>query len=351
MPLISCHALAKFDCFCLRVCVLLLCVCISISNPQDENNQIQSRKYSKVKGRTCSANVQLIRSLSPPRKKPLILKGNDFNYNSNGNNNDSSVSSPTTMEVKAGGAQVFSVVLMGKLKVETAVCPQQDGKSQTGPILKHTDAASRVNLTSSDPSSGGLTVGRSDAQVKRETEEPVCDGPALTAVPHDPSASFTGSTSRMDTTVTAATAVVGLGVGSSQTGLTGHQSITVSPIMCLQADDEQEGGELVTSEAPRETEAEGSPDKDEVEMEGEGEGEHTYLCEHSYSRQDLDHEQLWSRIAALHAKITELDQREGETLAKIQVAEAQLTQLRKENIVCEEKQKALEEYFTSVFLQ
>lgn len=262
------------------------------------------------------------------------------------------------MEVKAPSGQVFSVVLMGQLKVETTVCPLEEGRSQTGPHPKHTDGASPVHVPSSDPSSEGLTVGRSDAQVKKETEDPICAGPAGAALLHDPPASFTDCTSGTDTTTTAAaTVVVGFGPGSLQTRLTGNQSIAITPIMCLQAGAEQEGGGLVASESPRQTEAEGSPDKDEVEAElegegeGEGEGEHAYLCEHSYSRQDLDQEQLWSRIAALHAKITELDQREGETLAKIQAAEAELTQLRKQNIVCEEKQKALEEYFTSVFLQ
>lgn len=281
--------------------------------------------------------------MSPPRKKPLILKDNDFNNNNSiGNNNDdSSLTSQTTVEVKAGDGQVFSVVFRGQLKVETTVCPQEEVKSQIGPHLKQTDVPSQVCVTSSEPSSGGLTVDCSDAPVKSEAQEPVC------AFPHDPSATATS----------AAAVVLELGEDSSQTGHAGHNSIAITPIVCLQVGDEQERGE------PRETEAEGSLDKDEVETEvevegegegdgeGEGEGEHAYLCEHSYSRQDLDHEQLWSRIAALHAKITELDQREEETLAKIQAAEGELTQLRKQNIVCEEKQKALEEYFTSVFLQ
>ncbi|XP_048864613.1 THAP domain-containing protein 5-like isoform X1 [Brienomyrus brachyistius] len=78
--------------------------------------------------------------------------------------------------------------------------------------------------------------------------------------------------------------------------------------------------------------------------------EYNLLDEHSYSRQDTDKEQLWNKIAGLHVKIMELEKREEETVVKMNTLENLIAHLRKESIVCEEKQKALEDYFTSVFL-
>ncbi|KAL4640704.1 THAP domain-containing protein 5 [Arapaima gigas] len=74
------------------------------------------------------------------------------------------------------------------------------------------------------------------------------------------------------------------------------------------------------------------------------------LEEHSYSRQDMDKNQLWNKIASLHMKILELEKREEGTMAQINSLENTIAQLRKENIVCEEKQRALEGYFTAVIL-
>uniref|UniRef100_A0A8C9WTB9 THAP domain-containing protein 5 n=1 Tax=Scleropages formosus TaxID=113540 RepID=A0A8C9WTB9_SCLFO len=78
--------------------------------------------------------------------------------------------------------------------------------------------------------------------------------------------------------------------------------------------------------------------------------ERSLLEEHSYSRQDMDKNQLWNKIASLHMKIMELEKREEGTIAKINSLENTIVHLRKENIVSEEKQKALEGYFTTVFL-
>ncbi|KAG5845123.1 hypothetical protein ANANG_G00135510 [Anguilla anguilla] len=79
-------------------------------------------------------------------------------------------------------------------------------------------------------------------------------------------------------------------------------------------------------------------------------GEHGLLYEHSYSRQNTDKDQLWSKIAGLHLKITELEKREEDTVAKIASLEAVIAHLKRENVVCAEKQKELEDYFTTVFL-
>ncbi|XP_041934700.1 THAP domain-containing protein 5-like [Alosa sapidissima] len=312
----------------------------------DENNRIQNKKNSRVKGRTCDTNVQLIRSLSPPKKKPLILKDNDFhiinnNNSSNTDDDDSSgIITGQTTEVSEADGQVFSVLLVGHLKLETTLRPEEEGKLPVGPHLTQTGVPSPVRVSVCEHP-GGLPADPGDAQVKSETEEPFCVRSAVTALlPCDPVTPFPDSTSGAADQGTA---------HLLQTGL--NQSITIGPIMCLKAEDEQEGaGVIVFSDAHRGAEGEAGPDKDEAadaQTEGEGEGEHACLCEHSYSRQDLDQEQLWGRIAALHAKITELDQREEETLAKIQAAEDKAAQLRKQNVVCEEKQKALEEYFTA----
>ncbi|XP_062374216.1 THAP domain-containing protein 5-like [Sardina pilchardus] len=323
----------------------------------DENSRIQNKKNSRVKGRVCSTNVQLIRSLSPPKKKPLIL--NDFHINNNNNNNDNnhsntdddesgSIVTGQTTEVSAADGQVFSVLLVGHLKLETTLCPQEEGKLPVGPHLTNTGVPSPVRVSVCEHP--GALPANSNGQVKSETEAPFCvRSPVTASLPCDTVAPFPDS----------ASGAAGQGAADLlQTGL--DQSVAIGPMMCLKADqDEQAGpGVVVFSEAHTETEGEGGPDKDEAaeaqaegeaEVEGEvdGDGEHAGLCEHSYSRQDLDQEQLWGRIAALHAKITELDQREEETLAKIQAAEDTAARLRKQNFVCEEKQKALEEYFAA----
>ena len=81
-----------------------------------------------------------------------------------------------------------------------------------------------------------------------------------------------------------------------------------------------------------------------------GDGESGLLGEHSYSRQNTDKDQLWSKIAGLHLKITELEKREEETMRKMGSLEALIAHLKREGALREEKQKALEDYFTSVFL-
>ncbi|XP_066579926.1 THAP domain-containing protein 5 [Amia ocellicauda] len=76
--------------------------------------------------------------------------------------------------------------------------------------------------------------------------------------------------------------------------------------------------------------------------------DHILLYEHSYSKQDMDNDHLWNKIASLHNKITQLEKKEEKTVAKINVLEGVMMHLKKENIVCEEKRRALENYFTSL---
>ncbi|XP_041709976.2 THAP domain-containing protein 5-like isoform X2 [Coregonus clupeaformis] len=84
--------------------------------------------------------------------------------------------------------------------------------------------------------------------------------------------------------------------------------------------------------------------------EGPGEGEHISVYEHSYSKQDTDKEQLWSKIASLHTKIMELDRREESTMGKIRSLESEMAHLKKNKNFCKEKQKVLEDYITSALL-
>ncbi|XP_028666940.1 THAP domain-containing protein 5-like [Erpetoichthys calabaricus] len=70
--------------------------------------------------------------------------------------------------------------------------------------------------------------------------------------------------------------------------------------------------------------------------------------EHSYCRQDTDRDHLWNKIASLHAKITQLEKKEEVTLAKLNSLASLINNLKQENIVSEEKLKALENYFTTL---
>ncbi|KAL2103113.1 hypothetical protein ACEWY4_002281 [Coilia grayii] len=348
----------------------------------DENGKIHNKKNSKARGRVCSTGIQeVFSSLSPPRKKSLILKENDLN---NSSSSSSSSSSGTVCRLRAEGSgedgQVFSVLLVGHLKLETAVCPEQE---QDG-------VPSLVQTPSDDPPDRLLL----DARVKGEMEEPVCAPPAVAVPPCEPPPLLTDSTPASVTvaklppplpllTDSSASATVadslqtclgpsrgvarrvcveGEGLqwgeeGHREVGVLGeeHHEMGVSAAMTEEA---RGAGKLWEKESGKGHCEVGVSEEGhrEVGVAGEGclaeevEGEQACLWEHSYSRQDLDKEQLWGRIAALHAKMAALEQREDDTLARIRATEAQLAQLRKHNIVCQEKQKALEDYFTSVFL-
>ncbi|XP_026183271.1 THAP domain-containing protein 5 isoform X2 [Mastacembelus armatus] len=80
------------------------------------------------------------------------------------------------------------------------------------------------------------------------------------------------------------------------------------------------------------------------------EGEHIFAYEHSYCRPDTDKDQLWSKILSLHAKIMELDRREASTVAKIHALEAEIALLKRDGAAFKEKQKALENYISSMFV-
>ncbi|XP_053169987.1 THAP domain-containing protein 5-like [Scomber japonicus] len=83
---------------------------------------------------------------------------------------------------------------------------------------------------------------------------------------------------------------------------------------------------------------------------GPSEGEHISVYEHSYCRPDTDKDQLWSKILSLHTKILELDRREESTMTKIHTLETEIALLKRDSAVFKEKQKVLEDYFSSVLL-
>lgn len=87
-----------------------------------------------------------------------------------------------------------------------------------------------------------------------------------------------------------------------------------------------------------------------LEERGPGEGELISVYEHSYSRPDTDKDQLWSKILSLHAKILELDRREENTVAKIRALETEIALLKRDGAVFKEKQKAFEDYISSVLI-
>lgn len=88
-------------------------------------------------------------------------------------------------------------------------------------------------------------------------------------------------------------------------------------------------------------------DPTDTEGSGYGYGEHVSTCEHSYSRPDTDKHQLWSKIFSLHAKILDLDRKEESTVAKIHALETEISHLKRDNAVCKEKQKILEDIISS----
>lgn len=80
---------------------------------------------------------------------------------------------------------------------------------------------------------------------------------------------------------------------------------------------------------------------------GCGSGEHVSVCEHSYSRSDMDQHQLWNKVFSLHEKILDLDRREESTVAKIQALETEICHLKRDGAVCKEKQKILKNMISS----
>nr|XP_006005941.1 PREDICTED: THAP domain-containing protein 5 isoform X2 [Latimeria chalumnae]XP_014349968.1 PREDICTED: THAP domain-containing protein 5 isoform X2 [Latimeria chalumnae] len=76
-------------------------------------------------------------------------------------------------------------------------------------------------------------------------------------------------------------------------------------------------------------------------------GTEVLQTEHAYCRQDTDRDDLWHKIAKLHAKITLLELQEEKTIARLKSLETLIGQLKQENLISEEKLKIVENCFTT----
>ncbi|KAL0967191.1 hypothetical protein UPYG_G00248980 [Umbra pygmaea] len=254
-----------------------------------------NRKNSKSRSRKCDTNVQLVRAPSPPRKKkPLILRRQV---------NVTQIALPGSEDA-------------GESMVTVSLCPRQ--------LISETDASPPTELESELPSE-------------------VCE--VTRALPGDPEGKLTTSCFSLHGDNQIQMLQQQLGMPDSNVTVLCCESVGTD---CHFSDTEATADTLQAFRIfPLELKGEvGGRDSGE----GPGEGEHISVYEHSYSRQDTDKEQLWSKIANLHTKIMELDRREVSTLATIQSLEREVAHLKKDSFVFKEKQKVLEEYIASVFL-
>ncbi|KAJ8416366.1 hypothetical protein AAFF_G00356540 [Aldrovandia affinis] len=275
------------------VCLIRPCTKIG-----DEVNKLHSKKNVKPVARTSGLGVKPIRPSSPPKKRALILKRETC-----GQNGDVSAEKVLEPVTKVCEPQFPTVLLIRDLDPETALSREA------------------AHATASLPGSQGAL----------ETTSPLPGGERIL--------------------VTSCVSVL----SESQHGSDGGSTVTV---LCGETSASPEAAcdgppaaaaETVSATAGLRSESGGDCAADSPDSQA-GDAEHILLYEHSYSRQNADKGQLWNKIAGLHVKITELEKREEDTVAKINSLETLIARLKKENIVCEEKQKALEEYFTSVFL-
>ncbi|XP_036374269.1 THAP domain-containing protein 5-like [Megalops cyprinoides] len=270
---------------------------------QDDVNKHHSKKNAKPEARTSDVSVKPIRPSSPPKKRALILKKHHSEtYRQNGDNS----SEKTTKAMPKVSESEFPTVLLIR---------DLDPDSPSSCEALHAAASlpggqTAVESTSLQPVEERILV-TSCVSVLSEAQHSPDAGSTMTVLCTEAPAPFSSSEAALD------------GV-----------PITVSQ----------------TVSAPLEQDSKHSRDCVEDCNAQVPDSEHILQYEHSYSRQDTDKGQLWNKIASLHMKIMELEKREEGTVAKINSLETLIAHLKKENIVCEEKQKALEDYFTSVFL-
>lgn len=277
-----------------------MCLIITLS-PQDADKTVStSKNTTKPKTRICDANIELIRSPSPPGKNtPLILKRTVrvepvvVSVTPVLNPEDASESTVTTLLyerplVSDTEASTPSEMVLGEVmlsETQAAVCEvNRELSGDSGGIL----TASCLNLS-------GETQTLQQLDTLDSTVTVLC---CESLVP-------VGHLSECEATVDA------LG-----------QTFRIFP---LELRREEWVGDLE-------------------------EGGHISVYEHSYSKQDTDQEQLWRKTASLHTKIMELDRREESTVAKIRSLEIEMAHLKKSNIVLKDKQKLLEDYITSALL-
>lgn len=274
---------------------------------QDEVNKLRCKRKVKSGRRMPGVAVRPVRTSSPPRKRALILKRDDRGPNKDdhdlsrddcGLNRDDPVEETLEPVARAGDPQFPAVLLIRDLDPETASSCETARATASlpgGQVAVETSSrqpgGERILITSCVGVLGGSHAGGGGGS----TVTVLCAETVRDVTP-------------VATTTDGATA----GLGSAQGGEDGS-----------------------------------APDDWDRQP---GDGESSLLCEHSYSRQNTDKDQLWGKIAGLHLKITQLERREEDTVSKISALEALAAHLKRENMACEEKQRALEEYFSSVFL-
>ncbi|KAG9346942.1 hypothetical protein JZ751_005869 [Albula glossodonta] len=271
---------------------------------QEEVGKLHSRKGVKPVGRMPGVSTKPIRPSSPPKKRALILKRENC-----GQNGDDSAGKAVEPVAKADEAKFPTVLLIRDGDQETAASREAAHATASLPGGHIT-----METTNQQPRGERILI-TNCMRALSESQHGSDGGSAVTVLCAESpaqSASSDAAHSRLALAVTETDAV------SAAVGLQGEH-----------------GGDRSVEHQNCQTSTD---------------AEHILLYEHSYSRQNADKSQLWNKIASLHVKIMELEKREEDTVAKINSLESLIAHLKKENIVCEEKQKALEDYFTSVFL-
>ncbi|XP_030635265.1 THAP domain-containing protein 5-like [Chanos chanos] len=266
--------------------------------PEHKINRSHSKKSPKSKLKSRDDDVQLIRTSSPPRKKPLILR------------KESRRDSALLNGLGSGSVNVSpvpAVVVVKDLPL--------DAEDSATELFRIERVFSGIKTDLSD--SVAELAGGGDRDVLTESCGRVLSETSSQNV-------------KADSTVTVLCCE------------------TASPLTSGEQDSDCSNPALMISAVSVDAEKEGVDSSVEGPEEGTSDGELILPCEHSYFRQDTEKEHLWRRIASLHTKITELDKREESTVAKIKSVESEIAYLKKRNSVCEERQKALEEYFTTV---
>ncbi|XP_061108559.1 THAP domain-containing protein 5-like [Conger conger] len=270
---------------------------------QDEENKLRCKRNVKPGRRSCG--VKPVRTSSPPKKRALILR-----RESCAQAGDDSAGKAPEPPAGAADAQFPTVLLLRDLAPETASSREASRATASLP-----GGAVAVETASEQPGGERILIA-SCVGVLGGSDREAEGGSAVTVL-------------CAETAASPETARDALPVATTTHGTVARTTHgTAGPRTQPSGD----GSASDDSDRPA------------------GDGENGLLGEHSYSRQNTDKDQLWSKIAGLHLKITQLEQQEEETVGKIGALEALLAHLKRESLVCEEKQKALEDYFTSVFL-
>ncbi|XP_067110487.1 THAP domain-containing protein 5-like [Osmerus mordax] len=267
------------------------------SSQGDGEERSPGRKTSKPRTRSCNSEIQPVRPDPLPSKKPIILRrrtipadlSNDNPSTPNTVVNQSAVPATSERRLSSSLSRVaFDEVLPSETQTEVFGCSSQlPGEFEGALPLSCSVLSVAVETQQADSTTAEVTV------LRCESLGPVSERQTLPAT------------------------------------LEG-QMFRIVPV---------------------ELKGEGQPDDPSFrEWVVPDEAEPMCAYEHSYSRQDTDREQLWSRIMSLHAKIVELDRREETTVAKIHSLESEIAHLKRDSVVFDEKQRVLEDYISSVLL-